>query len=113
LGIIASICCFQESVLSTVIPQNITISVCIIIVLSCSIFILLEELFLVTNCTQYVLLRFNKGSLELNHRFIVLKTIFKLLSKFVRHSSLIITLASSANNITEEFLLNNIQIKYR
>jgi hypothetical protein len=41
--------------------------------------------------------------MELNHFFIILKTIFKLLSKFVKHGSLIIKLVSSANNITEEF----------
>jgi len=40
--------------------------------------------------------------------YIILKTIYKLLSKFVRHSSLIITLVSSANNITEGFLLDNV-----
>jgi len=107
LGIIVSICCFQESVLSTVIRQNFTKSVCIIILLSCSIFILLENLFLVVNCTQYVLLRINERSLELNHMYIILKTIYKLLSKFVRHISLIITLVSSANNVTEGFLLDN------
>jgi hypothetical protein len=50
----------------------------------------------------------SKRRLELNHLFIILKTIFKLLSKFVRHGSLIITLVSSANNITKEFLLNNV-----
>jgi hypothetical protein len=52
--------------------------------------------------------RFNERRLELNHLFIILKTIFKILSKFVRHGSLIITLVSSANNITEEFLLDNV-----
>jgi hypothetical protein len=53
-------------------------------------------------------LGFNGRRLELNHLFIILKTIFKLLSKFVRHGSLIIALVSSANNITEEFLLDNV-----
>ena len=52
--------------------------------------------------------RFNERRLELKLKFIILKTIFKLLSESVRHGSLIITLVSSANNITEEFLLDNV-----
>jgi hypothetical protein len=50
LGIIVSVFCFQDSVLSLVIPKNFTKLAVTIILSSYSIFVLCKDLFLDKNC---------------------------------------------------------------
>jgi len=52
--------------------------------------------------------KFSERRSELNHFIIVLNTVFKILSKFMKQGSLIITLVLSANNIIEELSFDNV-----
>jgi hypothetical protein len=50
LGTIVSLCVFQESVFSSVSTRNFVVQVLAIFLFPCTIFKLIEELFLFTNC---------------------------------------------------------------